>query len=1533
MKLPNFLKGFSIKSVAHHDQFYVDDEGKHVIFRTIRGKVVPIKTTAEEYAEWLIKQGVNVDPADQKQLRALEEELEILERAGEAGGPELQQQYEKAFSQQKQQYSQMVQQMYQQAIEAQSQKTGVAPERIQESRKKQFEEAKDRTVKRKEMADRGWDSFIESYVGEMINAAGFQEKSGQWYVMQAYDLMLRKAREAAQQGVDPTTFDLDKAVSDELSGYSGLTRHGDHYAQYKASDEDYSVEANMFRAVQWLKDNLAVENESSDFMRGAFDEIYSRMYEDFNPEAREEFERLPDAINVPRDVIPKELPPTYGAREAASLMGVYRSAKGSKLGAAHTVAMHSIARLYDSIPSDERVAAIAELSDASRGVHAIHQSKYRGVYHDKEQFGIEVNVERELEEILRAATRASDGTTRDRVQAIKEIAGKLGLIHGAHTLAAMGDNPSLVKYRNRWQDASLNAGKRKGDGPNIIDTLIDDDRLSAAMLTNATLKVPHTRANAERPSGEIKVPEKVAKKPKEKVEGVAVPPAFTRDGKSFVTEEGYRVTPGKDQWSVSSPDGEEIGSVFIEPGSASQKEAKLAKALKEAETVIQKYKTGGEEKAVVAPSAMFGFKGAPLSNKDKDNLDKLAAEVKSKGLALKEKAQGVLYEISGTGVMVGYRKSDGSVKFLDSATRKPIESFDEVLGRLSGEAQEPEAPAQESIGPATTEEQKKNFQEVSSPESIQQFIAAREKLGDSGLFIDKHTPESLQQIIDGGGKVYMNPHGAGYIVTGEGNLEGVFNTGETKGLGRHAVQHAIDNGAKTLNAFDVSADIAGVNLPEYYSGFGFVETGRVPFDENQAPEGWDYDKYGRPDVVFMGLKGEETPTPETEEPSGPPPEDTAKFTQEVASREDLPREVREIASSDRYNFKLEESDEDGRESFSYGLKGAENWPSVTPTLKMPDGTVRQRRAVKYNPEIAEAVEISEEDGTRYEYKLKPGWSKTVEHNDPNMMYRGMSWEEWEEAKRTGYIQSKGDMNIGDAQSGLTYFSDNTGEASHYASSFAPERYSATPDRPAILVAVPKREGKQVGGTGRSEIGIEGQIPLSEVSRTWEGHPYYSGENGGMSVRQDWGVEGKSLGSASSLSSSIAWKESDAPAQPQQPVEQETQKPTETAGPSYEPYSEGFLEDEQKTYQGLRDWRGKVDASVSKFTGGEFNSLSEMKIPPSVLREAYVSGDTPEDGAFRAIMTHLSGNPYYGKDATPEAREKYPNMPTFRGYRPSTVEQEAEFESEIESAMKEESGEEAAPVETTAEEPAVEEAQPQESPTLGVDFEDSITDSTAVSSISNYASRSGLSISQPVAGRRDFQVTAEDGKYITIAANKKGELFMVRPGQKAEPFNEKEFISHFNPDDAFETVKMDKSKVKEGPSKPMKLGEKKPKAQKKNVDFDRKKKNIPWDPEKYGEVGARADGTPTPGFATWVLENLGYRPDSFGTVETKDDKGKVTKKKDPNQPIYSQEMINQVIRKYKGIAPKEPINLGETMKSIGLDNGRNVISGFLFGGKS
>jgi len=124
------------------------------------------------------------------------------------------------------------------------------------------------------------------------------------------------------------------------------------------------------------------------------------------------------------------------------------------------------------------------------------------------------------------------------------------------------------------------------------------------------------------------------------------------------------------------------------------------------------------------------------------------------------------------------------------------------------------------------------------------FAAARD-LSSRRQFLSPADTESLLQnrlFLGHGGKV-------GFAITPEHDLVNVFNNGGPRGAGGEAVDEAVRRGALTLDAYDG-------HLPGFYRQHGFRETGRMAFDPDHAPEGWDYARYGHPDVVFMSYGAE-----------------------------------------------------------------------------------------------------------------------------------------------------------------------------------------------------------------------------------------------------------------------------------------------------------------------------------------------------------------------------------------------------------------------------------------------------------------------------------------------------------------------------------------------------------------------------------------------------------------------------------------------------------------------------------------------------
>lgn len=123
-----------------------------------------------------------------------------------------------------------------------------------------------------------------------------------------------------------------------------------------------------------------------------------------------------------------------------------------------------------------------------------------------------------------------------------------------------------------------------------------------------------------------------------------------------------------------------------------------------------------------------------------------------------------------------------------------------------------------------------------------------------GDFVSAKTLQELEEISAGGGTVLINDEGtAGIVVTGDGDIEGVFRNQKTgpKGAMADLIISAISSGGVKLDCY-------GRGLVNSYERFGFVPVAQVDFNRSLAEsEGWDVSKNGSPQVyVMMHVNGD-----------------------------------------------------------------------------------------------------------------------------------------------------------------------------------------------------------------------------------------------------------------------------------------------------------------------------------------------------------------------------------------------------------------------------------------------------------------------------------------------------------------------------------------------------------------------------------------------------------------------------------------------------------------------------------------------------
>jgi hypothetical protein len=123
------------------------------------------------------------------------------------------------------------------------------------------------------------------------------------------------------------------------------------------------------------------------------------------------------------------------------------------------------------------------------------------------------------------------------------------------------------------------------------------------------------------------------------------------------------------------------------------------------------------------------------------------------------------------------------------------------------------------------------------------FIALREK-SSRPEFLTPYTAEEMK-----GWNHFITEDEVGFTLTDKMDIIAVVNNSGQKGAGVAAVTQALAQGGQTLDCVDGF-------FGDYYLRFGFVEAWRVKWDDAKAPSGWNYEKYGRPDIVGYEYPGE-----------------------------------------------------------------------------------------------------------------------------------------------------------------------------------------------------------------------------------------------------------------------------------------------------------------------------------------------------------------------------------------------------------------------------------------------------------------------------------------------------------------------------------------------------------------------------------------------------------------------------------------------------------------------------------------------------
>ena len=127
----------------------------------------------------------------------------------------------------------------------------------------------------------------------------------------------------------------------------------------------------------------------------------------------------------------------------------------------------------------------------------------------------------------------------------------------------------------------------------------------------------------------------------------------------------------------------------------------------------------------------------------------------------------------------------------------------------------------------------------------------------NGACVDEHSLEEL-------GKMKLLRSSNGFVaVENNGNINSVLRDTrkpKTKNFLRDLILNAIVNGGYKLDCFAILEGGSIGGLAEMYSQYGFIPVVKDRFNKDFAPEGWNYERDGEPDVVFMYHCGDSVET-------------------------------------------------------------------------------------------------------------------------------------------------------------------------------------------------------------------------------------------------------------------------------------------------------------------------------------------------------------------------------------------------------------------------------------------------------------------------------------------------------------------------------------------------------------------------------------------------------------------------------------------------------------------------------------------------
>lgn len=134
-----------------------------------------------------------------------------------------------------------------------------------------------------------------------------------------------------------------------------------------------------------------------------------------------------------------------------------------------------------------------------------------------------------------------------------------------------------------------------------------------------------------------------------------------------------------------------------------------------------------------------------------------------------------------------------------------------------------------------------------SPASFYAAIGRAKNNNPHGAYVAQHTVDEYSNML----LLTSEDGNVGVAITSDGDIVSVFKNSDShaKGAVSSILLNAIENGGIKLDNFN------GV-LSNMYKQHGFIPVARTAFVDEFAPDDWNYERDGRPDIVFWIHNGE-----------------------------------------------------------------------------------------------------------------------------------------------------------------------------------------------------------------------------------------------------------------------------------------------------------------------------------------------------------------------------------------------------------------------------------------------------------------------------------------------------------------------------------------------------------------------------------------------------------------------------------------------------------------------------------------------------